>query len=234
MAQPLRKRSLTRSLLRWLIVGPLVVVLGFFLVCTLLLAIYRVVPPPVTTVQIQRTIEALADPGSVRFQRAWRSMDQLSPHLPRAVVAAEDTRFYQHGGIDWEELEKVRAEARRRGSRPRRGASTITQQLVKNLFLTTHSTYLRKAIEFPLALIADFVLPKERQLELYLNVVEWGPGVYGAEAGARYHYTTSAQGLSREQSARMAAVLPAPRSRTPQTVPAYSRIIMQRMSQMGW
>lgn len=226
-------RGLGRWIFRWLILGPIFLIVGFFAVCAVLLALYRWVPPPVTTVQLQRVIEATVDPASFRFHRSWRSAEEISRHLPRAVVAAEDTRFYQHRGIDWEELEKARREAERRGTRPR-GASTITQQLVKNLFLTTHRSYVRKGLELPLALMAEVILPKDRILELYVNSVEWGPGVYGAEAAAQYHYNIPASQLTREQSARLAALLPAPRSRTPGTVNTYSGIILRRMSQMGW
>lgn len=232
-----RRRSGNRSpatrLVRGLVLWPLLLVTGFVVFCTLLLAVYRVVPPPVTTVQVQRTAGAVVGPQQVAFSRSWRSLDDISPHLPRAVVAAEDTRFYQHRGFDWEELRKAREEAERRG-RPMRGASTISQQLVKNLFLTTHRSYIRKGLEYPLTFAAELILPKDRVLELYLNVVEWGPGIYGAEAAAQYHYGVSASQLSREQAARLAAVLPAPRSRTPQRMSAYSQVIMRRMSQMGW
>jgi len=233
MTRPPRPFHLGRWLLRWLVLGPIVLAVGFFAVCALLLAAYRYVPPPVTTVQLQRVVEAATGPRELTFQRRWRPMSEVSVHLPRAVVAAEDTRFYQHGGVDWVEFERARADARRTG-RPARGASTLTQQLVKNLFLTTHRSYVRKGVELPLALMAEAILPKDRILELYVNVVEWGPGVYGVEAAARYHYNTGADALTREQSARLAALLPAPRTRTPATVPGYSRTILTRMRQMGW
>lgn len=233
-ASPSRRGGFSfRRAARWLLLGPILFVIGFLAFCTLLLALYRWVPPPVTTVQVQRTVEALASPDDLAFQRSWRRLDQISPHLRNAVVAAEDTRFYQHRGFDWEEFEKAREQAARSG-RPMRGASTISQQLTKNLFLTTHRNYVRKGLEYPLTFSAELLLPKERILELYLNVVEWGPGVYGAEAAAQYHYNVSADALTREQAARLAAILPAPRTRTPQTQRAYSRIIMQRMWQMGW
>jgi len=228
-----KKRSFGATIFRWLIVVPVLLVAGYMALCVLLLGAYRFVPPPVTTVQVQRVVEAVTSPDPVAFSRSWRSMDAISPHLPNAVVAGEDTRFFQHRGFDWEEFAKARAEAERRG-RPMRGASTISQQLVKNLFLTTHRSVVRKGMEYPLTFAAELLLPKERILELYVNVVEWGPGVYGAEAAARYHYGVGADQLSREQAARLAAVLPAPRSRTPATVRTYSRIVMQRMWQMGW
>lgn len=227
------RRGVAARLARWLILGPILVLVGYLALCTLLLVAYRWVPPPVTTVQVQRALEATLSSEDVRWQRSWRPMAHISPHVPNAVVAAEDTRFFQHSGFDWEELEIARAQARQRGT-AMRGASTITQQLVKNLFLTTHRSYIRKGLEFPLTFAAEALLPKDRILELYVNVVEWGPGVYGIEAAAQHHYGIGSDAVSREQAARLAAVLPAPRSRTPNTVRTYSRIIMQRMWQMGW
>jgi monofunctional glycosyltransferase len=235
MAQKAAKRRTGGAgrVVRWVLLAPLVALVGFLTTCTLLLVLYRWMPPPVTTVQLQRSIEAVASPSDFAFSRRWQPMSQISPHLPRAVVAGEDGRFYQHRGFDWEELQRARREAERRG-RPMRGASTISQQLVKNLFLTTHRSYLRKGLEYPLTVAAEAILPKDRILELYLNVVEWGPGVYGVEAAARYHYGVPAADLSRQQAAGLAAVLPAPRTRTPQNSRWYSSIIMQRMWQMGW
>jgi monofunctional biosynthetic peptidoglycan transglycosylase len=130
-------------------------------------------------------------------------------------------------------LQKVVEESSETGAITR-GGSTITQQLVKNLFFTTHANPLRKAFEYTLAPLADLILGKRRVLELYLNVVEWGPGVYGAEEAARYHFRTSAAGLSREQAARLAACLPSPLRRRPQFMNRYSAAILTRMEQAGW
>jgi len=110
----------------------------------------------------------------------------------------------------------------------------LTQQLIKNLFFTTHGNPVRKLVEWTLAPVADFILGKERILELYLNLIEWGPGVYGAEAAARYHYRAPASTLSREQSARLAACVPAPRRRRPAAMNQYGAIIENRMRQMGY
>jgi monofunctional biosynthetic peptidoglycan transglycosylase len=115
-----------------------------------------------------------------------------------------------------------------------RGASTITQQTVKNLFLTTHRSYVRKGLEVPLTLLAELILPKERILTLYLNAAEMGPGVFGVEAAAQYHYGTSAAGLSRDQAARLIAILPDPLDRRPQNMGATAARIQARMRQMGW
>jgi monofunctional biosynthetic peptidoglycan transglycosylase len=115
-----------------------------------------------------------------------------------------------------------------------RGASTITQQLVKNLFLSTSRSVLRKAVEFTLAPPADFILGKQRELELYLNVIEWGPGVYGAEAAANYYYETPAARVGREQAARLAAVIPSPLMRKPTRMEQLSADILERMRNLGW
>ena len=217
---------------RILLIG-LFLVLGFYGAVAVSLVYLRFLPPLTTGVQVQRRVEALFSGDEYRKRYEFTRLDELSDNLERAVVAAEDTRFYLHRGIDWEELRKARAEASREGSAPR-GASTISQQLVKNLYFTTHRSYLRKGLELTITPMAEVILGKERILELYLNVIEWGPGVYGATAAAQYHYSTSAESLSRDRAARLAAVIPAPRSRTPGAMNAYSGTIQSRMRQMGW
>lgn len=221
-----------RSLPRLLRIALLAVV-GLYALAALGMVYLRFLPPVTTGVQIQRRVEALVSRRDYEKRYQWVPAERISPNLRRAVVAAEDTRFYRHRGFDWEEMRKARREAAERG-RPLRGASTITQQLVKNLFLTTHRSYLRKGVELTLTPLAELILGKERILELYLNVIEWGPGVYGAEAAARHHYDTSAARLSRERAARLAAIVPAPLRRRPDAMGAYSSTILRRMSQMGW
>jgi monofunctional glycosyltransferase len=208
-------------------------VLGFYGVCLSGLCYLKFLPPLFTTVQLQHQIESFFAPGAYTKRYTYVPLSQISDHLEHAVVAAEDSRFFAHRGFDWQELEKAWQTARRR-SKPMRGASTISQQLVKNLFLTTHRSFLRKGLEYTLTPLAELILGKQRILELYLNVIEWGPGVYGAEAAARYHYDTSAVTLTREQASRLAAVIPAPRTRIPQRMDGYSAIIQTRMRQMGW
>jgi len=203
------------------------------LLCAVALLMYTVVWPPITGVQLQRAIEARVS-GNDEYTRRYKpvSAEAISAHLPRAVVAAEDGRFYEHWGIDWEALQEVRAEYEQEGRL--RGASTITQQLVKNLFLTTHRSYVRKALELPLTYLAELILSKERIVHLYANIVEWGPGVYGAEAAARHHFGISAAQLTRHQAAGLAACLPDPRARSPHYMSRYTRIIERRMAQHGW
>jgi monofunctional biosynthetic peptidoglycan transglycosylase len=193
----------------------------------------RFLPPLTTGVQIQRRVEALATGSDYTKHYQFVPREEISESLRRAVVAAEDTRFYQHRGFDWEELRAAREAAARRGTAPR-GASTISQQLVKNLYFTTHRSYLRKGLELMITPFAELILGKERILELYLNVIEWGPGIYGAEAAAMHHYGVAAAEISRERAARMAAVIPAPLSRTPDRMGSYANTIQGRMRAMGW
>jgi monofunctional biosynthetic peptidoglycan transglycosylase len=214
---------------RWLILG-VAVYAGS---CMLALMTVRVVDPPLTAVQAQRLFEDWPSSGDPQRRHETVPLGRISVHLQHAVVAAEDTRFYRHRGIDWQALREALEDNLHRG-RLWRGGSTITQQLVKNLFLTTHSSVLRKVVEMPLARLAETVLPKRRILELYLNVVEWGPGVFGAEAAARYHYGVPAAALTRDQAARLAACLPDPRRRDPDEMNHLAGVIERRMTTLGW
>lgn len=159
-------------------------------------------------------------------------LNQISPELQHAVIAAEDARFYQHHGFDWQAIE-IAAEDDMEGGRIR-GGSTLTQQLVKNLFFGTGRSFLRKGAETTLVPVAEFVLGKRRILELYLNEVEWGPGVYGARAACLYYYRIPARNVDREEAARLAAILPLPLKRRPERMNRYSGLIEERMRQMGW
>lgn len=219
-------------LLRRGLLALLAAVLALHLVAALTLLVLRTQYPLVTALQAQRRIEAVVTRSRYTKRQTIVPLARISRHLRRAVIAAEDGGFFAHGGIDWDELRNVMEENERR-RRPR-GGSTITQQLVKNLFFGTRLRWLTKPLDFTLAPLADAILGKQRTLELYLNVVEWGPGVWGAEAAARHHYGKSAAGLSREQAARLAAVLPAPRTRDPDRMNRYSRIILRRMAGRGW
>jgi monofunctional biosynthetic peptidoglycan transglycosylase len=209
-----------------------------FVIClyafwTLSLFALRFVNPPTTGVQIQRRVEAAFSGQAYRKRYRFVPLGQISPNLQHAAIAAEDGRFYVHHGIDWDEVQKVAQESSEKGKLGR-GASTITQQLVKNLFFTTYRDPVRKAFEYTLAPLADRILGKRRVLELYLNVIEWGPGVYGAAAAADYHYHTTPAQLDRDQSARLAACIPAPRRRRPARMNQYSAIILDRMQLLGW
>ncbi len=145
--------------------------------------------------------------------RQWIDFRQISPALPRTVVASEDARFCRHHGVDWDAVREVIADAE--DGDVSRGGSTITQQVAKNLFLWPGRSMVRKALELPLALWIDLVLPKQRVLELYLNIAEWGPsGQFGANAGAEYAFRRSAADLSAHQAALLAAILPNPYRRS--------------------
>ena len=224
-----RKRGWFRAILTW--VATLIAV--FYLVSLAALVALRWVDPPVTMVQAQRRIEAWVRHKPYTRRQQWAPLGRIAGDLQHAVIAAEDGRFFQHHGIDWKEVQKVVDQDVEDG-RLGRGGSTITQQLVKNLFFTTSRSVLRKAVEFTLAPLAECVLSKKRILELYLNVIEWGPGVYGAEAAARSWYGIPAARVNRDQAARLAAVIPSPLRRKPMRMNAYSEEILRRMQQTGW
>jgi len=190
------------------------------------------IDPPTTAVHMQRHFQAWIHGTPYREHYKFIPLNQISPDLQHAVIAAEDTRFYQHHGFDWEEIQ-IAAREDLEGERTR-GASTITQQLVKNLFFGTGRSLVRKGAEASLVPVAEFVLGKRRILEIYLNVVEWGPAVYGAESACQHYDKIPARSIRREQAARLAAILPAPLKRRPERMNSYSVIIMRRMEQMGW
>lgn len=222
-----------RTLLYHGFLAVLMLLCTYYGFCTFLLVLYTVVYPPVTGVQVQRQVEGLLEGRWLEWRYDPVPLGEISAHLTHAAIAGEDSRFYEHFGIDLEAVQEAIEDNRRRGE-TWRGGSTITQQLVKNLFQTTHSSYFRKGLEVPLTLLAELILTKERILALYVNVIEWGPGVYGIEAAARYHYDQSAARLTRSQASRLAACIPAPRTRTPQRMGWYASIIQRRMRQMGW
>jgi monofunctional biosynthetic peptidoglycan transglycosylase len=166
---------------------------------------------PASTAFMERRLEALRgrDRGA-RLQYQWVPYGRISMHLKRAVVAAEDARFVEHEGFDWPAIQKALEENQRRG-KVVSGASTISQQLAKNLFLSGERSWLRKGQEAAITWMLEQTLPKRRILELYLNVAEWGEGVFGAEAAARHHFGRPAHALDAREAAWLAVVLPSPR-----------------------
>jgi monofunctional glycosyltransferase len=198
----------------------------------LILVAARWIDPPTTAVHMQRRLQAWIHNTPYQERYEFLPLREISPDLQHAVIAAEDARFYQHHGFDWEAMQ-IAAQDDLEGGRIR-GGSTLTQQLVKNLFFGTGRSILRKGAEFTLVPVAELVLGKQRILELYLNVVEWGPGVYGAESACRYYYRTSARDIDRQQAAQLAAILPLPLKRRPDHMSHYSGLILERMRQMGW
>ncbi|HYH83656.1 MAG TPA: transglycosylase domain-containing protein [Longimicrobium sp.] len=227
-----RKRGIAR---RVLLMG-LKVFAAYYVFCVLLLIVYRFVWPPTTGVQLQRRIEAMAGGDEYQVTRKYVRLRAMSRHAPRAVVAAEDGRFWTHSGFDMEEMRNARRDIVEGGRM--RGASTITQQLVKNLFgCACRNPVLggiRKIYDWTLTPAAELILGKNRVLELYLNSAEWGDGVFGVDAAARHHYRSSARELTRSQAAGLAALLPNPHRRTTANTPVYRREILRRMSRRGW
>lgn len=216
-AAPQRSRGRGRRLLRAVLLTLLVLIV----VPYGLVPLYAVVNPPVSAVMLWNGL------GGAGIRQEWRGLDAISPHLVRAVMTAEDARFCSHRGLDLIEVNAALDRAGRGAGL--RGASTISMQTVKNLFLWSGRTWLRKGLEVPLALWADLVLGKKRMMEFYLNVAEWGEGIYGAEAAAQFYFGLPAADLGPGQSAQLAAILPAPTSRDaarpgPRTAEAARRI----------
>lgn len=186
------------------------------LVALVVLAPYVIAPfyragHPVSTLMAWRSLRGAP------MQREWIDLAEMSPSLPRAVVAAEDAHFCKHHGIDWGALREAIDDAQEDGT-AFRGASTITQQVTKNLFLWQGRDFVRKALEFPLALWIDLVLPKSRILEIYLNIAELGPqGQFGVEAASAYAFGKSAANLSPREAALLASILPNPVKRSART-----------------
>jgi monofunctional glycosyltransferase len=178
-------------------------VTGFFIWSLFLVVLYRDVPPLVTPLMVLRLLDGSG------IHKSWRPLAEISPNLIRAAMAAEDGKFCSHDGFDWKAIEADWQRNQRGGQLL--GASTISMQTAKNLFLWPDRSWPRKGLEVYFTLLIELAWPKRRIMELYLNVVEWAPGIYGAEAAAQYHFKTTAAGLSAAQGARLAAVLPNPR-----------------------
>ncbi|MEI6802301.1 MAG: transglycosylase domain-containing protein [Burkholderiales bacterium] len=217
-----------RTLLRWagLLLLALLALQLFFV---LRIATMAVIAPQSTAFERSEAWRIAHDRGTLRWSQQWVDYRQISDHLKRAVLSSEDDGFVHHDGVDWDAVEKAwqknnqaeqRAAARKPGpnaapapAKPPKvvGGSTITQQLAKNLFLSGERTLVRKGQEFVLTLLLEALLSKQRILEIYLNSVEWGEGVFGAEAAARHYFRKPASALSPLEAARLAVMLPRPR-----------------------
>lgn len=204
-ARRARPKGLAAAMARAIRLLALVALAGAAVIVGLSL-LYAVVTP-VSTLMLGRWLTGRA------VERTSAPLDAISPHLPLAVIASEDSRFCDHGGVDWDAIRTVVEEADEDG--PARGASTIPMQTAKNLFLWPSRSYVRKGLELPLALLIDAIWTKRRAMENYLNVAEWGEGVFGAEAAARRHFGKSARDLSRREAALLATALPSPLRRHP-------------------
>jgi monofunctional glycosyltransferase len=220
-----RPRRAPRRLRRVLLAGLLMVVL----VPPGLLVAYRFLPVPLTPLMVIRLLEGEG------LRRRWVALDEVAPVLAQAVVAAEDNRFCEHAGFDWKELEgQIRALLT---GAPARGASTITMQTAKNVFLWPGRDFVRKTLEAWLTPQIELLWPKRRIMEVYLNVVELGPGIYGAEAAAGTYFGKPAGGLGAQEAALLAAILPSPRDWSPVRPTEYlqgrARTIRTRIKQLG-
>lgn len=209
---------------------------------------------PTTTSLIEYRINATRSEGKTpKKNMVWQPISRISPHLQRAVLAGEDGRFFEHNGFDWDSIEKAWDEARREGEKEakeegdfdpndwipplpkfKRGASTITQQLAKNLYLSEERSFLRKGREAVITFVMERELSKARILELYLNSIEWGDGIYGAEAASRYYFKKSAAALSPAEAAYLAAIIPSPLNvfnpkKNPRRVRRRQRVIQRGM-----
>jgi monofunctional biosynthetic peptidoglycan transglycosylase len=205
---------------------------AFYALIAFALVLLRFFAPLTTAVQTERRVHAWMQDASYRKNYRYVPLSGISPHLIHAAIAAEDARFFEHHGFDWKEVGAAIQQDVEQGRR--RGASTITQQLVRNLFLSTGPSILRKALEFSIVPLTEAILPKNRILELYLNVVEWCAGIYGAEAASQVYYRRPARQLSRDQALELVSLLPAPLHRRPGQVEWYVARIRQRMAQMNW
>ncbi|MEK7358510.1 MAG: monofunctional biosynthetic peptidoglycan transglycosylase [Bdellovibrionota bacterium] len=204
---------------------------AFFLTSVLLVLVYRWVPVSTTPLMLIRVTENLSQGKPIRFERQWTPISRLSPKLQRSVVAAEDIKFFEHEGFDWQAIEK--AIRHNKNGRRIRGGSTISQQVAKNVFLWPKRSWLRKGLEAYFTVLIEMLWGKERIMEVYLNVVELGDGVYGVEAAAERFFRKSAKELSSSEAALVAAVLPNPRRFLIQRPSPYTRfrqtMIQRRM-----
>ncbi len=209
---------------------------------------------PTTTSLIEYRLNSTRAEGKTpKKNMIWQPIGQISPHLQRAVLAGEDARFFEHDGFDWDAINSAWEEARREGEKEakaegdydpndwippmpkfKRGASTITQQLAKNLYLSEERSFFRKGREAAITYVIERELSKRRILEIYLNVIEWGDGIYGAEAASRYYFKKSASALSADQAAYLAAMIPSPLNvfnpkKNPKRVKRRQRAVMRGM-----
>ncbi len=222
MADGARRSGLLARMLRWIVLAAL----GLAVALVLGLLLFRFVPAP-STLMIGRWLTFQP------VERQWVPLAQISPNLIRAVIAAEDQRFCEHAGIDWVELNKVLEDE----DGPSRGASTLTMQTAKNVFLWPGRSYVRKGLEIPLAMAIDFAWPKQRIIEVYLNVAEWGDGLYGAEAASQRYFRKPAARLSPAEAARLAGALPNPILRNPERptrgLQSAAGRVQRRVGQLG-
>jgi len=204
MEVPSKKRRLWKRLL----IGAALAALGFLSASIGLVLLLRFVPPPISSIRIQRRVASWFQPGPYSSKHAWKSLEDISPSMGLAVIAAEDQNFPEHSGFDWQAIEKALAHNEK--SRRKRGASTVSQQTAKNLFCWESRSYLRKGMEAWFTLLIETGWSKRRILEVYLNIVEFGDGIYGVEAASQAYFRKPAKRMTPSECALLAAVLPNP------------------------
>ncbi len=211
------------------------IILYSFIISISLTILYRFVPPPFTILMIQRLVEQKMDGEKLKWKRDWVSIDEMSPFIQRAVIASEDDQFLNHWGFDVDAI-KSAYQQNKKGKRLK-GGSTITQQTAKNIFLWPDRSYFRKALEAYFTLMIELFWSKERIMEVYLNSIEMGDGIYGIEAASKHYFKKSAKDLSKRESAAIAAILPNPRKWSASKPNAYivkrQYRILKRMRYIG-
>ncbi|MDD4554914.1 MAG: monofunctional biosynthetic peptidoglycan transglycosylase [Bacteroidales bacterium] len=195
----------------------------FFASSLFFVILYRFINPPVTPLMVIRLFRQATDGQSLKLQKQWASPDEISPAVPLAVIASEDNLFFEHNGFDIKAIEKAKEYNLEKKGRKIRGASTISQQTAKNVFLWPARSWLRKGLEAYFTVLIEFFWGKERILEIYLNVIETGSGIYGIEAASQKYFGKSATRLSRSESALIAAILPNPLKWNPSNPTPYLR-----------
>ncbi len=213
------------------------IVLGYLVFSIVLTFVYKFVNPPITLLMMQRCVEqCFSKDREVRLKKEWVDIEDISPYMISAVVSAEDNNFRNHNGFDFKAIENARKVNQKRGKNVL-GASTISQQTAKNVFLWLQKSYFRKGLEAWETLLIEFMWGKERIMEVYLNVIEFGDGIYGVEAASQYYFHKSAKNLTKRQAALLASVLPQPLKRNPAR-PNYrtqrrANMIMHKMNIIG-
>lgn len=202
-------------LLKKIFIFLITLVVSFVIFSCVLVVVYKYVPPPITPLMMIRPIEGIFSGKTVGIDKDWVSYDEISPNIFRAVIASEDKKFLRHDGFDWKAIENAKQYNERQKGKKLRGASTITMQTAKNAFLWQGRNYIRKGLEAYFTVLIEAVWGKKRILEVYVNVIEWGDGVYGVEAASQKYFNKSAKDLSKQEAALLAAVLPNPRRWSP-------------------
>ncbi len=194
---------------------------AFLLLSVLTVLLYKFINPPITPLMVIRVVEGALDGELVGISKEWKSYDEISKNVFKAVVSAEDARYMKHGGFDWKAIENAKKFNEKHKGKKVRGASTISMQTAKNVFLWQSRNYVRKALEAYFTVLIEYIWGKQRILEVYVNVIEMGNGVYGVEAASQKYFQKSSEKLSKREAALIAAILPNPRYWSPAAPTSY-------------